>query len=91
MFNNLDDLKEYLTDFGYEETIILENPSYITAIIGISDEGQLIYDYEKMIEFLMDADEMNYEEAMEFVDYNTIRALPYMGYMKPIISHKIEY
>lgn len=61
MIENLDELKEYLSNLDYEDTIVLENPSYITAIIGISEDGRLIYDYEKMIEFLMD-DGMEYEK-----------------------------
>jgi hypothetical protein len=30
-----------------------------------------------MIDCLVEEDGMSYEEAMEFIDYNTIRALPY--------------
>lgn len=90
MIESLDELKEYLINLDYEDVIVLENPSYITAIIGISEDGRLIYDYEKMIQFLMDTDGMEYEEAMEFIDYNTVRALPYMGSMKPIINYEIN-
>lgn len=28
---------------------------------------------------------MDYEEALEFIEYNTLRALPYMGNDAPII------
>lgn len=31
-----------------------------------------------MIEFLVKTDGMTYEDAIEFIDYNTIRAIPYM-------------
>ena len=77
MFKDIEELKSLLTDLGYENTVVLESPSYLNAIIGISDEGALCYSYEKMIECLMEEDKMEYEEAMEFIDYNTIRALPY--------------
>lgn len=70
-------LKETLVERGYEDTIIFENPSYESAVIGISENGQVCYSYEKMIEHLMKEDSMEYDEAMEFIDYNTIRALPY--------------
>ena len=43
-----------------------------------------------MIEHLMETDGMEYEEAMEFIDYNTVRACPYMGEQAPIILYRIE-
>ena len=42
-----------------------------------------------MVEHLMEEDEMEEEEAIEFIDYNTIRALPYMGDNVPIINYGI--
>ena len=91
VFKTLDELKEYLTDFGYEDTIILENPDYVEAVVGLDDEGRLIYDYDLMIECLVNHDKMSPEEAMEFIDYNTVRALPYMGSMRPIVMHHFLY
>ena len=88
MFNTLDELKEYLCDRGYEETIVFDNPSYVTAAIGTEESsGRVIYDYEKMVEFLMETDGMTYEDAAEFIDYNTIRAIPYMGMSAPIVLY----
>lgn len=90
-FESLDELKQYLTDWDFEETIILENPDYIEALIGVSEDGRLIYDYDLMAESLSKRDNMSIEEAYEFIDYNTIRALPYMGHFAPIILHKFMY
>lgn len=70
-------LSELMTNMGYEDSIIFENPSYLDAIIGVSDSGQVCYSYTKMIESLCKEDSMEYDEAMEFIDYNTIRALDY--------------
>ena len=86
----MDKLKEKLQELGFEETIILENPSYSTAITGISSHGNLIYDYDLMIEYLIEHDNMSYEDAVEFIDYNTIRAIDYMGEFKPIVMMNIE-
>ena len=86
----LDQLKEWLCDMGYEDTVVMENPDYLSAIAGVSDDGRLIYDYEKMVEHLMATDGMDYEEASEFIDFNTIGALPYMGEKRPVIMNKIE-
>ena len=38
----------------------------------------------------METDGMEYEEAMEFIDYNTVRACTYMGEQAPIILYRIE-
>lgn len=87
----IDSLKEWLCENDHEDTVVLESPDYLSAIVGISEEGRLIYSYAKMVEHLMTAENMDAEEAMEFIDYNTIRALPYAGEMAPIVLYDIEH
>ncbi len=86
----IDSLKEWLCENDHEDTIVLESPDYLSAIVGISEDGRLVYSYNKMIEHLMTVENMDAEEAMEFIDYNTIRALPYAGEMAPIVLYDIE-
>ena len=81
--------KDILMDQGFENFIIFENPDYDSAIIGITENNQVVYDYEKMIEHLMQEDDMDYEEAVDFISYNTIRSLPYAGEGAPIIMYSI--
>ena len=57
---------------------LFDVPAYAKAIVGITHNDRVIYDYNKMIECLMEEDGMEADEAMEFIDYNTIRTLPYM-------------
>ena len=83
-------LKQWLCDNDHEDTIVLESPDYLSAIIGITEDGRLIYSYAKMVEHLIREDGMNEEEAIEFIDYNTIRAIPYSGKMAPIVMYDIE-
>lgn len=89
MFKDVKELKDLLNELGYTGTVVLENPSYLNAIIGITDEGALCYSYEKMIECLMEEDKIEQEDAIEFIDYNTIRALPYASSMgvRPIVVY----
>ena len=66
------------------------NPSYDTAIVGITQDGNLIYNYEKMVECLLDcvADE---EEAIDFIEYNTLGILPTIPVEnRPIIIYNID-
>lgn len=89
LFKNVEELKDLLKELNYENTVVFENPSYLNAIVGISDDGALCYSYEKMINCLMEEDKMEYDDAMEFIDYNTIRALPYASSMgvRPIVIY----
>lgn len=84
----IEQLKDYLIELELEDTIILESPPYLTAILGISETGQVIYGYEEMIADLIQNDGMSSEEAADFIDYNTIRAIPYMGKKCPIILYR---
>ena len=81
--------KDILIDQGFENFLIFENPDYDSAIIGITENNQVVYDYEKMIEHLMQEDDMDYEEAVDFISYNTIRSLSYAGEGAPIIMYSI--
>ena len=82
-----EEFKEHLCDLGYDGAVVFDDPDYDDAYIGISHDGRVIYSYDRMIESLMEKDGMTYEEAMEFIDYNTIRAIPYAGEMAPIVLY----
>lgn len=84
---NKEELKEFLVERGYEEVIVFENPDYADACIGVSSDDRAVYSYDKMIQHLMVTDDMTMEEAIEFIDYNTIRALPYMGDKGPVVVY----
>lgn len=72
-----------------EEAIVFDNASYDGSIVGVTTDGRVVYDYDKMIEELMQDEEWSYEDAAEWIDYNTIRSLPYAGYNAPIIMYKL--
>lgn len=82
--------EERLLDAGYEGIVYLTNYSYDDALIGVSEDGRAIYDFEKMIEWLIKEEGWSAEEAIEWIEFNTIRALPYMGSGAPIIMYPIE-
>ena len=86
----LDTLKDYLCERGHDDAVVLEAPDYLSAVIGVSEDGRVIYSYQRMLEHLMLNDGMSREEASEFIDFNTIGALPYMGEKHPIVMMKIE-
>ena len=82
--------EERILDAGYEDVIIFSGNSYDDALIGISEDGRAIYDYYLMVKWLMDNDDMTEEQAMEWIDYNTIRSIPYAGEKAPIVMFPID-
>lgn len=86
----IDSLKDYLCELGHEDAVVLENPNYLSAVVGVSEDGRVIYSYSRMLKHLALNDGMTYEEAAEFIDYNTIGALSYMGEKAPIILNEID-
>lgn len=77
MKDKLQALKDHLCDLGYEDAIVFDDKAYVDAYIGMSSDGRPVYSYDKMVECLIEEDDMTYEEAVEWIEYNTIRALPY--------------
>lgn len=84
------DARERILNAGYEDVVYLTNYSYDDALIGISEDNRAVYDYDKMVKWLMEEEGFTEEDAIEWIDYNTIRALPYMGEKAPIIMYPIE-
>lgn len=91
IFNSVEELCEYLEAQGHEETVFFENPSFVKAITGITDSEQLIYDYNLMIEAAMEEEGWTAEESIEWIEYNAIRSIPYMGSNHPIVSLPINW
>lgn len=79
-----------LLENGYEGVKYLTDFSYDGALIGVTDDHRAVYDYDLMIHWLMEKENWTAEEAAEWIDYNTIRALPYMGEDAPIIMNRLE-
>jgi len=74
--------EELATSFGDD---LLFADHFDGSIIGVSigcDSGRVIYDTEKMAKTLVVSDGMTYEEAWEFLEFNTFNA--YVGENTPI-------
>lgn len=82
-------VNQQLRDELPEDAILFDNVSYDGSIVGVTTEGRVVYNYDKMVEELMQDEEWSYEDAVEWIDYNTIRALPYAGPNGPIIMYPI--
>lgn len=74
-----------------ENSILFDNPSFDRSIVGMTSEGNVIYSFERMIKELANDDGISDMDAIEFIEYNTIRALPYADDPKPIIMYELEF
>lgn len=78
--------EEKLLDSGYEGVTHYDDPDYEPALIGVTPDFQAVYDFQLMIEYLMEHDGMSYEEAAEFIDYSCIS---YRNDEGPIIMYRL--
>ena len=63
-----------------------DREKYYPAIIGIArDLSRVVYSFEKLVECFMKANDWDWDEAMEWVEVNVERTLPYYGERAPII------
>lgn len=81
-------LAAYCEDHGLEgddAPLLFDNHSYDASIVGITKEGRLVYDEDLMISELMEDEGWSYEDAVEWIEYNTLRSLPFADGKAPIV------
>lgn len=81
--------EEKLASAGFDGIVIFKDSGYDDALIGVTVDGRAVYDYGRMVEWLMENDGMTEEEAEEWIEYNTIGSLPNAGDHGPIIMHTL--
>ena len=83
-------VREALCEMGHDEAVVFDNPDFDEAIIGATEDGRAVYEYDTMVKCLAEKAGISELEAMEFIDYNTIRVIPYAGEHAPIIVYSIK-
>ena len=77
---------------GYEGVMFLTDYSYDDALVGVSTDKRAVYNYDAMVEWLVEEEGFEDDiEAAEWIDYNTIRAIPYFGSTAPVIYYPKDY
>lgn len=92
LVDNLIDRTVDRNDDDRRKTIRLEPKEYDVAIVGmIEDEARchLCYSVKKLIAVMRKVNGWALEEAVEWFEYNTVRALPYMASegVAPVLLH----
>lgn len=81
--------EEKLLNNGFEDVKYFTNFSYDDALVGVTTDGRAVYDFCLMVEWLMKTEGWSDMEATEWIDVNTLRAVPYMGSKAPIIMYPL--
>lgn len=78
-----------IDDLEAEGTILYRNPDYADCIVGVSYNGEVIYDFDKMINHLIvNKIAKDYDDAMDFIYYNA--SFGTSGHKMPIIMYPIK-
>lgn len=81
--------EDILLKTGFDSIRLLNNLSYDDALIGVTHDGRAVYDYDKMIQWLVDVHKMTQDQAVEWIEHNTLVGLKYFGLKSPLIMYKI--
>lgn len=82
-------INQEIRDLLPEDSIVFDNVSYDNSIIGATFDGRAIYDYDLMIVELMKDDNINETDAIDWIEYNTLRSIPYAGEKAPLVMMKV--
>lgn len=80
--------EDRLFDIGHDDIKLLDG--YESALIGVDTEGRAIYDYDLMVQWLMEEESMDFDTAVLWMEQNTIAAIPYMGEGYPIVMQRLS-
>jgi len=84
--------KEAIQELIRDDRSIVFYDGLEEAVVGTAERFNMspvvAYDVEKILEIYMERDEMSYEEALEYFNYNTIGG--WYGKATPVFIRKIE-
>lgn len=63
---------------------------YAGAVVGITDNNRVVYDYNKMVQIIMERDGITKQEAEEYLEYNELNTLSNKPYT-PLIIYPVMY
>lgn len=76
-----EEIRKFIAEVS-EDAVVFDDPSFDDSIIALTTDGRVVYDYEKMAEEMSEEDGISIEDAYEFIDYNTLRALSYENFRR---------
>lgn len=86
MFDKFEDLVIHLKESNLPETMMFTDPHFTDAFLGITSEGLLVYDYDKMIEFLFKYYDLEEILAHKYIEEHVIPSIKNVE-KAPIVLH----
>ena len=87
-------LIEKLEDNGIDveemDSVMIDDEAFVESVVGVTPDGRLVYDAEKMMEELMEVHGCSAEDAREHIEFNIFRSLPYIQGNAPIVYDPLE-
>ena len=81
-------VKSLLNKYGENSEFLIAD-GFDDAIIGVDESShRVIYDVDKCVSIIMERDDLDYLEAMEYFDYNVRGS--YVGEKTPIFCDMLE-
>lgn len=90
---HLEERRERIKRFFVEEVsphaVLLDGPEFDDGIIGHYN-GRVVYSKRRIVNSLKHHNRWSEVDAVDWVEFNTIRSLPYMGDHAPIVVNDID-
>ena len=90
---HLEKRRERIKRFFVEEVsphaVLLDGPEFDDGIIGHYN-GRVVYSKRRIVNSLVHHNRWSEVDAVDWVEFNTIRSLPYMGEHAPIVVNDID-
>lgn len=83
-------LDEYLSEEYGPGVVHLDGPEFDGGIVGITHDGRLVYSYAKLAAALAEANGWTAEDAVDWIEFNTMRTLPYIGSDAPVVMYDLD-
>ena len=82
-------IKRFFVQEVSPHAVLLDGPEFDDGIIGHYN-GRVVYSRRRIIDSLKHHNGWSEEDAVDWVEVNTIRSLPYMGEHAPIVVNDID-
>lgn len=85
-------IKQKLEDEGFipeEIDKAVTISGFDDAIVGMTEDYRLVYDYDKMVLCLMLHEDMDEDEAFEYLDHSVLTTYKLYGENHPVIFYRV--
>lgn len=62
--------RQDLIDNGYDDVVLIDDDSTLSALIGITHDRRAVYDYDLLVEAFMTRQNWDYDTAIDWIGAN---------------------